>query len=141
MPADLIHFSCEKRWGEQQSGCAVLVPCGTGRTVPKIHDFLLPRRVHSKCKCKLLAVARCCETGQLTQLQGYVFIKKELFCSFLSTCIQWRQNKREQTRIGSATKGYKPLSTTVPDCCLRPRACLFLCSISSWACSLLPNFF
>ena len=75
----------------------------------QMNNFLLPNRLRSECKRKLLLVPRCYETGQLTQLQGWFFMKDLLFCCFTSTFIQWRQNKQGENGTGSS---YKMIQTS-----------------------------
>lgn len=135
MPADLSHFSCEKRGGEQRCGCATLVP-----------------KAREKQWWKFMALSF--QAGNTAGVNSKPLVMKPLSSLLLRGRFSWEsccvpsyphlfnghaKNRNTIAQI-QLQRGTNPRAALMQDLFLRPPVSLPF-SVPSWACSPLPDFF
>lgn len=130
MPADLSHFSGEKRWAGQWCGCAMLI----AEALENQWWEFMALSFQTENTTQINSNSWCWKWSAHSS-SGVNFHEKIVV--FLHIHIYSMGTRKI---INSATKRHKPLSSLMQDLFLRPPVSLPF-SVSSWACSPLPDFF
>lgn len=131
MPADLSHFSCEKRGGEQRCGCAMLVPKAREKQWWKFTALSFQAGNTAGVNSNPWWWNRSVHSSSGADFHGKVVVFLLIHIYSMAT------KKQGHNCTDSATN---PWAALMQDLFLRPPVSLPF-SVPSWACSPLPDFF